>query len=259
MMTAGVDQILSTVRPVRQALLEHPIYEDLRSAPALRTFMEYHVFAVWDFMSLLKSLQQRFCCVSLPWLPKGTSLGSRFVNEIVLGEETDDDGKGGYASHFELYHRAMTEFGAGTARIDRFLAVLQRDIAVHEALLKAELPEPIQRFVGHTFDVIETGDVCRIASAFTFGREDLLPEVFSRIVAEIGQTTGGRLETFDYYLRRHIQLDADEHGPMAARLITSICGADASKWKAAGEAAAAALEARLALWNGIHVAVKGCA
>ena len=191
-MTASpMAQIQSAVQPLRQALLEHPLYHDIREVQALRTFMEYHVFAVWDFMSLLKALQQRLCCVTVPWLPGSPSSESRFINEIVLGEESDEDGRGGYASHFDLYHRAMREFGADTSRIDGFLAHLRPGETVPAALVTADVPAPIRRFVGHTFDVIATGDLCRIASAFTFGREDLLPDVFSRIVDEISRQSDG--------------------------------------------------------------------
>ena len=220
------------------------------------TFMEHHVFAVWDFMSLIKVLQQRLCCVSVPWIPSTAHAESRFINEIVLGEETDEDGHGGYASHFELYHRAMTKFGANTSQIDRFIRAVTNGSDVTGALQLAELPHSIQVFVGHTFEVIETGDLCRIASAFTFGREDLLPEVFQKIVDEISEQSGTSLDDFQFYLRRHVELDGDEHGPMAARLITSLCGTDESKWRSAEEAAVAALKARLAFWDGIYAAIK---
>ena len=245
-----------TIQPLRQALLAHPIYDDLRSAAALRTFMEHHVFAVWDFMSLLKALQQRLTCVSVPWLSGNLPVGSRLVNEIVLGEETDEDGQGGYASHFDLYHRAMTTFGAGTDAIDRFLQALRAGHDLRGALQKAAVGAPIQAFVLHTFQVIETGDVCRIAAAFTFGREDLLPDVFQRIVAEANARVDGKLGEFEYYLQRHIALDGESHGPMAERLMASLCGGDEAKWRAAAAAAVAALEARLALWDAIHSAIK---
>src|SRR5882757_3095839 len=96
------EQVRAAIALPRQALFNHPVYRDIRGVGALRTFMEYHVFAVWDFMSLLKALQQRLCCVTVPWLPNEPSLGSRLVNEIIVAEETDEDGDGGYISHFGL-------------------------------------------------------------------------------------------------------------------------------------------------------------
>jgi hypothetical protein len=251
----SIDRLRATIEPLRQTLLSHPIYHDLGSLPALRIFMERHVFAVWDFMSLLKALQQRLTCVAVPWLPGASSLGCRMVNEIVLGEESDEDGAGGFASHFDLYHRAMRGCGASTAAMDRLLLLLNNGAAVTQALRQAEVDPSARAFVAQTFATIETGDLCRIASAFTFGREDLLPDVFQQIVSRLNRQADGELDAFEYYLRRHIQLDADEHGPMAAELMHNLCGEDPAKWRAAEDAAIAALEARIALWNAIHATI----
>ena len=253
----SLDQIRAAVEPLRQTLLHHPIYGRLDSPAALRTFMEHHVFAVWDFMSLLKTLQQRVCCVSVPWLPPADSAAARLINEIVLGEESDADGREGFASHFDLYHQAMRGFGASTARIDRFLGLLRQGRGVAAALRSAEVGEPVERFVGHTFEVIASGDLCRQASAFTFGREDLLPDVFRKIVDRLDVQTGGGLAPFKYYLLRHVELDAEEHGPMASKLVVNLCGQEQARWNAATEAAVAALQARIEFWNAIHATLGG--
>jgi len=214
--------------------------------------MEHHVFAVWDFMSLLKALQRRFCCVTVPWVPPTDSASARLVNEIVLGEETDDDGRGGFASHFELYRRAMYGFGADTSQIDRLVRDLAAGSSLDEVLRGAEVDDAVRAFVGHTFAVIKSGDWCAVAAAFTFGREDLLPDVFQKIVDQLDAETGGGLADFQFYLRRHIDLDGGEHGPMALRLVSDICGNDPAKWQSAEDAALASLQARRALWDAIH-------
>jgi hypothetical protein len=232
------------------------LYAEIRDRRALATFMEFHVFAVWDFMSLLKALQRELCCVTLPWLPNARPADSRLINEIVLAEETDEDGRGGYASHFDLYRQAMIEFGADASRIDRFLQTLRDGQSVGRALAIVEVPQPIARFVGHTFRVIDGGDPCRIGSAFTFGREDLLPDLFQKIVDELSEQSSGGLDRFKYYLLRHVELDGGEHGPMAERLIAALCGGDESKWQAAEAAAREALEERLLLWNAIRQAIR---
>ncbi len=252
----SLDQLRAAIQPLRQALLVHPIYNALGRPHALRTFMEHHIFAVWDFMSLLKVMQQRLCCVSVPWMPSADTTAGRFINEIVMAEETDEDGQGGYLSHFELYRRAMTAFGADTSRIDRFLEVLQNGETVRQGMKSADLPESIRQFVSRTFSEIESGDICRIAAAFTFGREDLLPDVFQKIVNELNEQTDGGLDDFKYYLLRHVELDGGAHGPMATRLISSLCGSDESKWRAAENAAVGALQFRLVLWDGISTAIK---
>jgi hypothetical protein len=255
-MTAFLDQLRAAIQPLRQSLLTHPLYHDLSSSQALRIFMEHHVFAVWDFMSLLKAMQQKLTCVTVPWIPGVSAANGRLINEIVLGEESDEDGEDGYASHFELYHRAMTAFGADVSTIDRFLGALRDGQTVRQGMQSAKAPSAVQPFVNHTFSEIESSDICRIASAFTFGREDLLPDVFQKIVNELNDEVDGRLEGFKYYLLRHVELDGDHHGPMAARLMSSLCGSDALKWRAAEDAAVAALQARRQLWDGIHAAVR---
>ncbi|MES2788887.1 MAG: DUF3050 domain-containing protein [Planctomycetota bacterium] len=252
----NLDQLRTTIQPFRQALLDHPLYGDLKAPAALRTFMQYHVFAVWDFMSLLKGLQQRLCCVSVPWVPPSQPSGGRLINEIVLGEETDSDGAGGYCSHFELYRRSMIRFGASTAQIDRFVQQLQGGASVSEALQSTAAALAIQQFVKHTFQTLDGGDVCQIASAFTFGREDLLPGVFQCIVDELNEHVDGGLSDFQFYLKRHVELDGEEHGPLAAQLMTNLCGDSATNWQNAIDAAVASLTARLAFWDGIHAAIQ---
>lgn len=243
------------IAPLRQELLAHPIYQRIAAIADLRLFMRHHVFAVWDFMSLLKSLQRRLTCVDVPWLPPADAAAARLINEIVLGEETDTDGQGGYASHFELYRRAMIRCGAETSEIDRFASAMRDGATWRGALVTAEVPPAVRRFVERTFAVIESGDLPELAAAFTFGREDLLPDVFQRVVDELRTQPGSGLDDFVYYLRRHIELDGDEHGPMAIRLVTSVCGDDELAWQRAEEAAVGALAARRDLWDAMLAAL----
>jgi Protein of unknown function (DUF3050) len=251
-----LQHIQDRLTPLKAGLLTHPIYQEIDRLDSLRLFMEHHVFAVWDFMSLLKALQRLLCCVEVPWLPTLDPLGSRLVNEIVLAEESDDDGQGGFASHFDLYHRAMTRCGANSAPIDGFLGELRNGQSVSAALESVGIAECARCFVRQTFDFIESGNLCAIASAFTFGREDLLPAVFQRIVDKLNVEEGGVLEDFKYYLERHIGLDGEKHGPMANRLLLSLCGSDESCWQVAEQAAVDCLEARQGLWNGICNAIR---
>lgn len=248
-------QIEERLSSLKNALLNHRIYGEIDRLEALQLFMEHHVFAVWDFMSLLKGLQRKLCCVEVPWLPPADSQGGRLVNEIVLAEETDEDGRGGFGSHFELYHRSMTQCGANTSAIDGFLSELRQGTRIHSALESPMVPPAARRFVQQTFKIIETDNLVAIAAAFAFGREDLLPDVFQRIVDQLNMEAGGRLEEFKYYLVRHIGLDGDEHGPMATRLLQSLCGVDDALWDVAGQAAVDCLIARRELWDGIYQAI----
>src|SRR5258707_8661984 len=110
-MVNRLQHIQESLTPLKSALLNHPIYQQIDRLVSLRLFMEHHAFAVWDFMSLLKALQRRLCCVEVPWLPVVDPLGCRLVNEIVLAEESDDDGRGGVAPPFLLFHRALSPCG----------------------------------------------------------------------------------------------------------------------------------------------------
>lgn len=256
----SIAELRDRIAPVRSALLAHPLYAEMQELAALRVFMEYHVFAVWDFMSLLKALQQRLTCVTTPWTPRQPlPLAARLVNEIVLAEETDDDGAGGYASHFTLYQRAMRSAGANTGPIDRLVGRLEAGPSLEAAMAHAELPPAVRLFVAHTFAVVEAGELVSLAATFTFGREDLLPGVFQTIVDELARAPEARLEPFQFYLRRHIDLDGDEHGPMATRLVALLCGENEELWQRAYAAADAALQVRLTLWDAIHAAVRGAA
>jgi hypothetical protein len=255
--TMTLDSIHRSIAPLRESLLEHPVYNVLENEAALKTFMEFHVFAVWDFMSLLKKLQIELCCVTLPWLPPKDLPTARMLNEIVLGEETDIGPNGEVTSHFELYRNAMLEFGASTEAIDSVLIKVQRGVALNQAI--ELVPPGAFEFLKHTFAEIQRGDLCRIAAAFTFGREGLLPDVFGCIVERMAIANPERLKIFQYYLQRHIELDGDSHGPLAEQLVARLCGDDRRKWVEAEEAAVGALRARQALWDAIYAHCRAAA
>jgi hypothetical protein len=236
------------LRPLRIRLADHPLYASIQSLEALHLFMESHVFAVWDFMSLLKTLQRGLTSADIPWLPTKDAEARRLINEIVLGEESDQY-QGRAVSHFELYLEAMRAAGANTARIQHVLEQIQRGASIHLALAAA--PEPARVFTQSTFALIERNELHAVAAAFTFGREDLIPDMFRGFVRDLDRTMPGRFEIFLWYLERHIEVDGEEHGPMALRMVSGLCGDDPMRWQQATEAAEAALQARLDLWDGI--------
>jgi hypothetical protein len=243
------------LNPLRNQLLDHPIYRRIRTVDGVQTFMEYHVFAVWDFMSLLKALQQRLCCVSVPWLPPANAFAARLINEIVLAEETDVGPEGAPASHFDLYLDAMRQAGADDGPVLALFERLREGKRVPEAFAGTGAPPAAQQFVEQTFEIIGTGDVASIASAFTFGREDLLPGLFAKVIEQVDSQSHGRLGRFRYYLDRHVALDGDEHGPAARRLMQQLCGDEPAAWMRAEQAAVASLKSRLALWDAMDAAV----
>src|ERR1700675_820126 len=115
---------------LRAGLLDHPVYAEVASVTDLRRFMEDHVFAVWDFMSLLKRLQQDLTCTNVPWFPAVNAKAARLINDIVIGEETDVDPDGSYVSHLDLYLRAMEDVGASTRHFERFRSLVQIGVPV---------------------------------------------------------------------------------------------------------------------------------
>ncbi|MGI5242468.1 DUF3050 domain-containing protein [Dactylosporangium sp. CA-139066] len=245
----GIEKLKAEIRPARERVVGHPLYAALNSHAAIVTFMEHHVFAVWDFMSLLKSLQRSLTCVAVPWVPSGPTGSRRLINDIVLVEESDEL-RGGFISHFELYLEGMTEAGAGRTAIDAFIAALREGVAVPEALVAAGVPAPSAAFTGTTWTFIQEAPVHCQAAAFAFGREDLIPDMFEQVV-RVNEAGAGRLTTFVDYLARHIEVDGEEHTPMAMQMLADLCGDDPVKWTEAADTVNAALAARAELWTGI--------
>lgn len=246
-----MNNIPQSTAGLRMALAEHPIYDRLQIIDDVRRFMESHIYAVWDFMSLLKALQRELTCVEVPWKPVAHPKTARFINEIVLGEETDIDPAGQAISHFEMYRNAMRDVGADVTPINTLLANISSLADLDQALDQAGLRPAERAFLDFTFATIRSGAAHRIAAAFTYGREDLIPDMFLGIVRRNGE----KYPNFEYYLERHIELDGDEHGPLALQMIEELCGQDATKWQEAEETAVRALEVRRALWDEISASL----
>jgi hypothetical protein len=249
--SARIEKLKTEIEPLRQQLTGHELYKNIRTINDLRIFMEHHVFAVWDFMSLLKSLQQKLTCTDVPWMPVGNASTRYLINEIVLGEESDVDAYGNRISHFELYRQAMQQAGCTDNSIDNFFAELKGGKNIDEALIIANIPQASSKFVQHTFDVIDTRKDYLCAAVFTFGREDLIPGMFISMVKEINRQLPGKVDTLLYYLERHIEVDGEHHSQLAYEMTAELCGNDDEKWKQATDAVKESLTERIALWNGI--------
>lgn len=249
----GISRLKAAVAPTRSSVITHEMYSRLDSHAAIVTFMEHHVFAVWDFMSLLKSLQRSLTCVQVPWVPIGPTSSRRLINDIVLVEESDELG-GGFISHFELYLQGMSQAGADTAVIEPFIDQIRTGRPVLEALEAVAVPAPAADFVRTTWTFIQTLPLHCQAAAFAFGREDLIPEMFQQVVS-INEDLG-KLDHFVDYLRRHIQVDDEEHTPMAMQMLADLCGDDDGKWHECVAAVNSALTARVRLWDGITAAIN---
>ena len=245
-----IEQLKKKIEDCRADLLKHEVYQKLQDIEDLNFFMEQHVFAVWDFMSLLKALQREINCVRTPWIPEYEPSVRRLINEIVLEEETDVDQEGNYISHFELYLKAMNESGAHMDEIMALLGQLKQGIDINSAISRLNVSEGVKAFCAHTFEVIKEGKLHKIAAAFTFGREDLIPDMFKQIVTRLNANSG-QLNTLIYYLDRHIELDEGVHGPLSYKMIEMLCKDDDQKWQECEAVALESLQMRIQLWNGV--------
>ena len=226
------------------------MYAKLHRIQDLQRFMAHHIVAVWDFMFLLKALQHRCTCLSQPWRPVGDAQIRHLINAIVLAEESDMI-NGMATSHFELYLKAMTDIGADTTPMTNTLLALDTGLSFTDALTQAAFPDSAKKFIMTTWEILESGSLPAIAAAFALGREDVIPDMFVHLVAQHYEAAPERVATYKTYLERHIELDGDDHGPMAMRLLDILCGSDPEAWKAAENAAVRALSARVALWDSI--------
>jgi hypothetical protein len=240
------DWLEAAVGGTRRTVVEHSIYGRICTQDTLAHFMRHHVYAVWDFMSLLKALQRHLTCVEVPWVPRGISSARRLINSIVLDEESDlVDGVS--ISHFELYLAAMEEVGAGTAEARAFVTHVQEGRSLETAFTSANVPLGCREFVRTTFDIIEGLKPHAIAAAFTVGREDAIPDMFTRLLVSLPEAPKMKA-----YLERHVDLDGGTHAEQGYALVNELCGRDRERWREAASAARSALVARARLWSSIE-------
>jgi hypothetical protein len=256
MQSEYIKALRSEIEPIRQQLIKHPVYAHIKTTADLAVFMEHHVFAVWDFMSLLKSLQRNLTCIDIPWVPIGSPETRYLINEIVLGEESDVDEKGIRISHFELYIQAMKQAGCDLTVINTFIENLHKKTPLAESIAKANVPAEAAAFVHNTFTFINSGIPHIQAAVFTFGREDLIPGMFITFVTELNKQTDNKVSILKYYLERHIEVDGDHHSHLAYKMTEELCGNDTKKWKEATEAVKSALLSRIKLWDSILYKLK---
>jgi hypothetical protein len=251
-MVTQIEKIKKAIEPLRQEIINHKVYSAIKDIEDLKVFMQYHVYAVWDFMSLLKTLQKNLTCTSVPWFPKGTADTRYLINEIVVGEESDVDLNGIRKSHFELYLDAMKQCGADATKIEVFTDILKNTGNFNLAYSSSETPKEAIDFVDFTFKVIESGKDYLQSAVFTFGREDLIPGMFISIINEMHKKFPDDISIFKYYIERHIEVDGDHHSHLAIQMTSSLCKDNEDYWKEAEESVVHSLKQRIELWNGVY-------
>tara|TARA_B100000131_G_C18122411_1_gene613397 strand:- start:2124 stop:2942 length:819 start_codon:yes stop_codon:yes gene_type:complete len=236
---------------LRSKLNNHKIYQSLKSINDIKIFMEHHIFAVWDFMSILKALQIELTCVSIPWIPQKNPKMVRFINEIVYAEESDVNELGDPKSHFEMYMDAMTQIKADKAPIESFINSFKSGLNISSCIDNLHIEKGVKNFIHNTFNIINSKKPHCIASAFTYGREDIIPDMFIEILNEL-DPDNLNYNKFKYYLDRHIEIDGEQHGPISKKMVKELCGKDLDKWDEAVQTARTCIKKRIHLWDAIY-------
>ncbi len=248
-----VEKIRDSIKEPREKLLNHKLYTEIKSIEDLQIFTSNHIFAVWDFMSLLKALQNNLTCTKVPWTPNKNSETAYLINEIVLAEETDISQDGKRKSHYELYLDAMIDIGVNVENIEKNIMLLSSSDSIENSIEKLDIHPKIKEFLKFTFSIIDEGKPHKIAAIFTFGRENLIPNMFNEILHEFQNNfTEKDISKLIYYFERHIELDEDEHGPMALQMVNELAENDPLKWEEIRDISIVALEKRIGLWDAIY-------
>lgn len=247
-----IAQLQKAIEPLRQEIINHKVYAEINTIDDLKIFMQYHVFAVWDFMSLLKTLQNNLTCTNVPWFPIGSGNTRYLINEIVVGEEADVDLNGVRKSHFELYIDAMEQCGADTLQMLLFIDEMKFSGNLESAYRTAMVPLKAQQFVDFTFDIIASRKNYLQSAVFTFGREDLIPDMFISVINALHKNLPNEISIFKYYIERHIEVDGGHHSRLALQMTADLCGNNEQMWLEAEEAVIQSLKRRIGLWDGIY-------
>jgi len=255
-MTSNViEQLTQKLSPLISQINHHPLYFEISSIKRLQLFMEQHVFAVWDFMCLLKELHRRLVSTTAPWFPPKDALSANFISSILVEEEGDITEDGSYQSHFEIYIAAMKKIGADVSSIQALLQLLIKGQKLQEAIHLIPIHAGTKKFVLTTFGFFDR-PLHELAVAFVYGREGITASMFMPMLEKLESETHFRhtaqLSTLIYYLKRHIALDNEEHFPKALKMLANLIQDDPQKLQEAERAAVEALDARINFLTDIH-------
>ncbi|WP_134090554.1 DUF3050 domain-containing protein [Olivibacter sp. XZL3] len=249
MESTHIQRLEQAIEPYKERIINHSLYKHIETIDDLKIFMEHHIFAVWDFMSLLKALQRRLTCIEVPWFPVGDANTRYLINEIVTGEESDLDHLGNRKSHYELYLEAMEQCGADTMTMLNLAEALKRGEDLADALDITKVPDAAKHFVVDTFNVINHKSPAIQSAVFTFSREDLIPDMFISIIKDLDAQFPKSVSILKYYLERHIEVDGDHHGNLALEMTSALCKDEDLVWEDATKAVKRSLELRIKLWD----------
>lgn len=234
----------STTREIEKLtkdLFNHPLYRNIKNDEDIKIYMKHQIWCVWDFMTLVKSIQLAIIPPSIYWTPpKDASLGA-YIYEVLLTEETDITYKAeGRASHFETYLESMKYANVDTNPILNFIKGLQNGLSYEDSISNSGITKPAKNFVDTTIKFARS-PVHISVSVFCLSREGIIPGMFSRLLKNLSLSKD--LFIFSWYINRHIALDSDSHGPLSIKLFKTVVDTE-EKEKEALSAALEALKAR---------------
>ncbi len=257
---ANLAIVNAQLAPLIQKIKNHTIYAAIDSLESLRIWMEHHVFAVWDFVCLLKELHHRFVTTRAPWFPPKDPYSAHLISRILIEEENDRtvDGQA-HCSHFELYVQAMQALQADTQPMHYFLHRLKQGDILIAAMESVGLSVAIQQFVLTTFSFFDQESHI-LAAAFVYGREAITTAMFTPLVQQLQRSIPpyqqALIQPLLYYLHRHIELDHHEHFPQALKILHHLAGDDEKKWHEIAIHARLALQARLDFLDHVQSSIQ---
>lgn len=224
---------------MREYLITHPLYTSLNNLDRVRVFTENHVFSVWTFMCLLKSIITNLEDTTSSYLWTGVKDPRlyRALCEIWI-DEASDTVNDGIQSHLDLYLQSMEEIHADTTVILQLLERVRTDH--HFSLEDLPILASTKEFIQKQFHVINTYSFEDTLTYFAYGRELLIPEMF-RPLFEYLKTQDIPCPHFLLYLEKHIHLD-DLHGKKLLQFVND------NNERIIHEA----YTDRMILWNGIY-------
>ena len=257
--------IETRIAPLRKRLRQHRIYESLKSLDDVRRFMEVHVFALWDFMHLVKCLHRAPSTAEATCPPKKRfkkSAGVQsLVDEMVQNYANDLNERGERMATFRMYLDAMEQLGAETKCVASFLGdcgdcgdLRAGDLGpvVGPSLLSCRAPRGAADFTAYTCQVIDSSKDHKVAASLVFGRQSLIVDALLRALGEVERREGTRVDKFRFLLSKYKSLYANNWPALSYQVLVELCGYSDEKWKEAEEAAVGALKARIALWDATH-------
>jgi hypothetical protein len=140
----------------------------------------------------------------------------------------------------------MRDIGASTRQFEKFRSLVLVGIPVEVALARIGAPPHVQAFVAHTMALANSGSTEEVLAAFFYGREDIIPEMFGRLLNTLyrAKHNNDRVRNFIYYIDRHIELDGDSHGPMGRELLEDLLANSPNRVEQARRAACSSIDAR---------------